>query len=44
MKHFRTYNPDQILLMPPSIQDWLPENHLSRFILDVVRMLDLRGT
>jgi transposase len=41
MKNFRLYNPDQILLLPPSIQDWLPENHLSRFILEVVDMLDL---
>ena len=28
--------------MPPCLQDWLPENHLARFVADVVRQLDLR--
>ncbi len=32
---------DTLYLMPPSIQDWLPENHLARFIVDVVSQLDL---
>jgi transposase len=27
--------------MPPSVQDWLPENHLARFVVDVVSQLDL---
>lgn len=31
----------QQYLMPPSIQDWLPENHLARFIVDIVSQLDL---
>ena len=31
----------QQFLMPPSLDDWLPENHLARFIVDVVAMLDL---
>ena len=34
---------DQFLLMPPSLQDWLPEDHLARFIGDLVRSLDLSG-
>lgn len=27
--------------MPPSIQEWLPENHLARFVVDIVSQLDL---
>lgn len=29
-------------LFPPSVDDWLPENHLARFIVDIVSQLDLR--
>jgi transposase len=32
---------DQQFLMPPSLDDWLPRNHLARFIVDVVETLDL---
>lgn len=32
---------DQLLLMPPSIRDWLPEDHLAFFVLDTVAELDL---
>jgi transposase len=32
---------DQSLMMPPSLHDWLPENHLARFIADLVKSLDL---
>jgi hypothetical protein len=32
---------DQLLLMPPSVRDWLPEDHLAFFVLDVVGELDL---
>src|SRR3546814_5246713 len=28
-------------LFPPSVQDWLPENHLARFIVEVIERLDL---
>ena len=28
-------------LFPPSVQDWLPENHLARFIVEVIDSLDL---
>lgn len=34
---------DQLWLMPPSVQDWLPEDHLAWFLLDVVAELDLGG-
>ena len=40
-KRFRTCTLDQPLLLPPSLQDWLPEQHLARFIVDVVDELDL---
>ena len=32
---------DQLMLMPPSVADWLPEDHLAWFVLDVVAELDL---
>jgi len=28
-------------LFPPSMQDWLPEDHLARFVVEVVDQLDL---
>lgn len=31
----------QTFLMPPSLEDWLPEDHLARFVIDVVEQLDL---
>src|SRR5437867_3169327 len=32
---------DQSLMMPPSLHDWLPEDHLARFVADLVPSLDL---
>lgn len=32
---------DQLMLMPPSVADWLPEDHLAWFVIDVVDELDL---
>ena len=40
-KTFRSYDPEQILLMPASLQDWLPKGHLAYFISDIVDHLDL---
>jgi transposase len=40
-KTYRPYSPDQMFLLPPSLQDWLPENHLSYFVSDVIDNLDL---
>ncbi len=41
-KRFRHYDQSQTFLLPPSLDDWLPENHEARFISDVVEnMLDL---
>jgi transposase len=40
-KSFRSDDLNQSLLLPPSLHDWLPENHLARFLVDVVEALDL---
>ena len=40
-KTFRPYEPDQPFLMPASMRDWLPSDHLAYFISDVVEHLDL---
>ena len=41
-ERFRAVDRDTPYLLPPSVQDWLPEQHLARFILEVVSKLDLR--
>jgi len=38
---FRSYAPDQLLLLPPDLREWLPEGHAAYFILDVLEELDL---
>ena len=40
-KTFRPYEPDQMLLLPPALADWVPEDHLARFVRDVVETLNL---
>jgi transposase len=40
-KTFRTYLPEQSLLLPPSLREWLPDDHLAYFVSDVVDQLDL---
>src|SRR5271167_2150622 len=40
-KSYRPYYPDEDLLLPPSLREWLPENHLAYFVSDVVDNLDL---
>src|SRR2546428_5106745 len=35
-KSFRPYDPNQILLLPPSLEEWLPERHLARFVSELV--------
>jgi len=35
-KTFRAFAPDQGLLLPPSLDDWLPAEHLARFIAELV--------
>ena len=40
-KTYRPYVPEQDLLLPPSLRDWLPENHLAFFVSDLIDQLDL---
>jgi transposase len=40
-KTYRAYLPEQDLLLPPSLRDWLPEDHLAYFVCEVVEQLDL---
>ena len=40
-KTYRSWNPNQQYLLPPSVQDWLPENDLVYFLLDTVNELDI---
>lgn len=40
-KKFREYNQAQQFLIPPDIRDWVPEDDFSRFINDLVNILDL---
>jgi hypothetical protein len=40
---YRRYDPNQALLLPPSLQDWLPEDHLAYFVSDTIDQLDLRS-
>jgi transposase len=38
---FKDTDRHTLFLMPPSLDDWVPENHLARFVLDIVSRLDL---
>jgi transposase len=40
-KTYRPYVPEQDLLLPPSLREWLPEDHLAYFVSDLVDHLDL---
>ena len=40
-KSYRRYLPEQGFLLPPSLREWLPENHLVYFVSDVVDNLNL---
>lgn len=41
-KTYRPYLPEQDLLLPPSLRDWLPEGHLVYFVSDLVDAMELR--
>lgn len=41
-KTFRPYNPEQLLLLPPNLSEWVPEGHLARLVSELVdEVLDL---
>jgi transposase len=39
--HFKPLDRDTLFLLPPSVQDWLPQDHLARYVVDLVGKLDL---
>jgi transposase len=39
--NFKSYNPKQPYLLPPSLDDWLPQDHLARFISETVDHMNL---
>ena len=41
MSNFRAITRDIDFLLPPSVQEWLPEGHLARYVVEVVEGLDL---
>jgi transposase len=42
MSNFRTIDRQTGFLLPPSVDEWLPEKHLARFVVEVIEGLDLR--
>src|ERR687885_1242125 len=40
-QNFLACDRDQELLLPPSLRDWLPDDHLAWFVLEIVDELDL---
>src|SRR3954454_9223164 len=40
-KTYRPYVPEQDLLLPPTLREWLPEGHLAYFVSDLIDQLDL---
>jgi hypothetical protein len=43
MSNFRTIDRQTGFLLPPSVDEWLPEKHLARFVVEVIDGLDLRA-
>src|ERR687893_1501027 len=43
MSSFRLVDRDTGFLLPPSVDEWLPERHLARFVVEVIEGLDLRA-
>ena len=41
MRAYKMNDRNQLLLMPPSVDDWLPKDHLARFIVETVELLNL---
>jgi len=41
MSRFIQYDRNQQYLLPPSVDEWLPEGHLARFVVEVIDQLDL---
>jgi transposase len=41
--NFRNYDQDQLFLMPPSVQEWVKEDSLARFLSEIIDGMDARG-
>src|SRR5476651_2506726 len=41
LSNFRLIDRETGFLMPPSVDEWLPERHLARFVVEIVGQLDL---
>ena len=41
-QNFLECDREQAFLMPPSLRDWLPEDHLAWFVIDTVERLELK--
>ncbi len=41
MSHFRQVDRETADLLPPSVDEWLPADHLARFVVEIVERLDL---
>jgi hypothetical protein len=42
MSNFRQFDRATGFLLPPSLDEWLPERHLARFVVEVIDGLDCR--
>jgi transposase len=40
-KKFYHHDRNSMMIMPPTIQEWLPENHLAKFVVDIIDRLDV---
>lgn len=43
VQNFIACDREQVLLLPPDLRDWLPADHLARFVIETVEQLDLAG-
>jgi len=43
MSHFRPVDRETGYLLPPSVDEWLPADHLARFVVEIVEQLDCSG-
>ena len=41
MSNFRNFDRDSGFLLPPSVNEWLPERHLARFVAEIIDALDV---
>ena len=41
MSRFIAVDRDTAYLLPPSVDEWLPQNHLARFVVEVIDQLNL---